>query len=150
MLINRQEVLSSCLDVIDEKIRFVEDRMKTFQASANEETKSSAGDKYETGRAMMHLEKEKMLSQLSEFSKLKKTLLQISKSVTETVQLGSLIFTEKGSCFFVSAGLGVVDVNNQKVFCVSVLAPLCKMFLGKKTGDTIIFNGQNHTIKALG
>ena len=38
--------------LLTEKIRVAETAMQAAQASANEETKSSAGDKYETGRAM--------------------------------------------------------------------------------------------------
>ena len=58
MLKTKAKLYDSCLKLVDERVAHIEDAMRNAQASANEETKSSAGDKYETGRAMMHLEKE--------------------------------------------------------------------------------------------
>ena len=44
--------------------------MANAQESANAEEKSSAGDKYETGRAMMQIERDKAAQQLNESMKL--------------------------------------------------------------------------------
>lgn len=76
------------------------------QLAANEETKSSAGDKYETGRAMMQLEIEKQSVQLAEAMKLKHVLSQINpEKTTETIQSGSLVFTDQGN-FYISISAG--------------------------------------------
>ena len=49
---------SKCMSSrLQQKLARLEDMMKNAQAEANKETKSSAGDKYETGRSMMQLEK---------------------------------------------------------------------------------------------
>ena len=45
--------------------------------SLNEETKSSSGDKYETSRAMIQIEREKNSRQIKEIGNLKKQLLSI-------------------------------------------------------------------------
>ena len=62
------------------------------QEAANDDTKSTAGDKHETGRAMMHLEREKGEMQLIEAEKLKSFLDRVDISKTyQTVQTGSLV-----------------------------------------------------------
>ena len=63
---------------VHERIAATQEAIYTAQLSANEETKSSAGDKYETGRAMAQLEIEKNTAQLAEALKLKQMLKQIS------------------------------------------------------------------------
>jgi len=50
---------------IDQRIDAAKKAIGEAQASANEETKSSAGDKYETGRAMMQLAIEQNSTQLA-------------------------------------------------------------------------------------
>ena len=52
--------------------------MVNAQEAANEEGKSSVGDKYETGRAMMQIERDKAAQQLDEALKLKNIIDQIS------------------------------------------------------------------------
>ena len=73
----RQQLLSQCQIVVHQRIASAQDAIRMAQDSANEEGKSSAGDKYETGRAMAQLEIEKASSQLAEANKLKQALEQI-------------------------------------------------------------------------
>jgi sortase (surface protein transpeptidase) len=51
---------SLCVSYVGQRIETAQRAIAIAQASANEETKSSAGDKYETGRAMAQLEIEKI------------------------------------------------------------------------------------------
>src|SRR5665811_379907 len=53
------------IEIIEQRISSSYHAMENAQAAANEEEKSSAGDKYETGRAMNHLEKDMHARQLS-------------------------------------------------------------------------------------
>ncbi|MEJ0032235.1 MAG: hypothetical protein WDO15_18500 [Bacteroidota bacterium] len=55
-----------CLEFIDNRIKTIRNAISETQASADEETKSSAGDKYETGLSMMQLDMEKQAEQLQE------------------------------------------------------------------------------------
>src|SRR6202000_329842 len=54
------------LDLISQRIATANDAMQQAQQAANSEEKSSAGDKYETGRAMGHLQKDMHARQLAE------------------------------------------------------------------------------------
>lgn len=137
-----------CCRMVDEKIRMAEQSLLDFQQAANEETKSSAGDKYETARAMMHLEKEKVASMLNESLKLKKTLSLLNPDRrTEAAEMGSLVQTGQG-LFFISVSVGKLR-ELEDVICLSPVSPLGKAFLGKQKGDTVSFNGQDYTMLAV-
>lgn len=108
-----------------------------------EETKSSAGDKYETGRAMIFLEKEKISIRLSESLKKQQTLDQIKlEKVSETVQMGSLVRTDK-AIFFIATALGNIS---EDCYVISPVSPLGKALTGKKTGDSAQFNKTTYKI----
>ena len=66
--------------------------MNRAQESANDNEKSSAGDKFETGRAMGHLEKEMFSRQYQEsLLALQKIQSIESKTGTQEIALGSLV-----------------------------------------------------------
>jgi transcription elongation GreA/GreB family factor len=135
-----------CQDYVLTRIESAELAIQNLQASANEETKSSAGDKYETGRAMMQLEIEKHAMQLAALSKQKQTLDKINPEIEfKTVQLGALVITDRANYFLaISAGQFVVD--NKKYVCISLSSPIGAKLLGLKAGDSFSFNQQNQLI----
>ena len=55
----RKILYELCCTYADSRIRVAQEAIQQAQQAANMEEKSTAGDKYETGRAMAHLEKEK-------------------------------------------------------------------------------------------
>ena len=142
MLETKAKLYDSCLKLVDERVAHIEDAMRNAQASANEETKSSAGDKYETGRAMMHLEKEKLATQLSEVSKMKMGLSQINIDKRNVqVELGALAITASAK-YFLSVSLGQIKVEEGVYFAISPASPIGRAMLGKKKGDSFEFGGK--------
>ncbi len=116
-----------------------------LDANSNE-TKSSAGDKHETGRAMAHLEQEKIAGQLSEMNKLAEILHRIdSTQKHKKIQLGSLVETSIG-IFYISVGIGAMEIDNSTIFCMTAAAPLGKELLGKSVGDEIAWQGKKIVI----
>ena len=112
-----------------------------LDANSNE-TKSSAGDKHETGRAMAHLEQEKIAGQLSEMNKLAEILHRIDATQKHIkIQLGSLVETTIG-IFYISVGIGAIEIENTTIFCMTAAAPLGKELLGKIVGDEINWQGK--------
>ena len=61
-----------CESIVEEQLSGIIAALKDAQEGANNETKSSAGDKHETGRAMAQLETEKLNTQLNEANQLQK------------------------------------------------------------------------------
>src|SRR6187399_2402536 len=98
MISIKEKLFSLCLESVTKRIDSIRSAMAVTQASASEETKSSAGDKYETGRAMAQLEIEKLNEQLSEALKAKGTLEQINPALQSmTIHPGSMVLTTQGN-----------------------------------------------------
>ncbi len=142
-------LLNHCKGVVDEKYRNLLALDKAAQSSANNETKSSAGDKYETGRAMMHLEKERLASQMHEVAKLKKPLEMINpEKIAEVAELGSVVFTQDRN-YYISVSLGAISIEGQKFFCISPVTPIGKLMLGKASGESFQFAGKAVRIQEI-
>lgn len=139
------QVHEACLNAVRKKKSALVQELKNFQDAANNETKSSAGDKYETGRAMMHLEKEKVAGQLDQVLKMEQVLSSIKPERTlEQAALGALVITNNGR-FFLSVSLGLID----GVICLSPVAPLGKAFLHSRAGDQVSFQGKSYQIEHI-
>ena len=130
-----------CQQLVQQMLADADAAIRAAQRAANEETKSSAGDKYETGRAMMHLEQEKLASQRSAAQQLLSVLHQINPArVSDKVDLGSLVNTDRG-WFYVSVGLGKIQVEGLSCFSISPAAPLGQALWGRQAGDQVLLNG---------
>jgi transcription elongation GreA/GreB family factor len=135
-----------CSSSISQRIEHAKDALDLAQESANDETKSSAGDKHETGRAMAQLEAEKANAQLKQAMSLKLQMEKLDASVhTETVVLGSLVIC-KTSRFLLTVSAGKLEFEGHSYFAISADSPIGKLLFGKSKGDSISFNGITHDI----
>ena len=57
----KKKLYMACECYLQLRFDALKERLDDINESLASETKSSAGDKYETGRAMLHLEKEKQI-----------------------------------------------------------------------------------------
>lgn len=131
---------------IDERIEMARQSMKYAQEAANTEEKSSAGDKYETGRAMAQMERDKAAQQLDEALQLKSVLERIdSSTVSKTIGLGSLVITEQNA-FYICVSMGSVAVDGVDYFVVSPHSPVGRILINAKLNQEIIFNKQPQRI----
>ena len=147
--VEKKQVYYHCLRLVQKKLADIELAIREAQLTANEETKSSAGDKYETGRAMMHLEQEKLASQRVATQQLKKVLDQIDPTRSAAkVGLGSLVQTNRG-WFLVAVGIGQVEVEGESCFVISPAAPLGKALWGRQPGEIVLVNAQATEIMAV-
>ncbi len=138
-----------CLTLAEDRITSLQHILKEAQQAANNETKSSAGDKHETGRAMAQLETEKLTAQLSEALNIKQNLTQINPNITsKVVVLGSVVYTNKGN-FYMAASIGKVAIANEVFFAISPASPIGKLMLTKKEKESFSLNGSEYTILAI-
>ncbi len=142
----KEQLYHHCEDFLERRFITATERIQNIQKSLESETKSSAGDKHETGRAMLQLEREKTGNQLLEIQKQKEIFAKVSISNTSKIAcLGSLVTTNKGSYFLaVSAGLIKIDAINY--YAVSINSPIGKAILGKSRDDLFSFNGVHQKI----
>lgn len=132
--------MALCQAYIQKRIDTARQAMEAAQEAANSESKSSAGDKYETGRAMAQLERDRHAQLLAEAQKVERELTQINIDKTyETVQPGSLVITNRG-LFFISIGAGKLTVDGVDYFAVSAASPIASALVGRKANETITFN----------
>ena len=137
------------LGVLRGRIATAQDAMNRAQEAANNEEKSSAGDKYETGRAMGQLQKEMHGRQIAEYAKDVNALQSVvTDSVCDRAGPGAVVRTA-GMVFFVSAGLGKQEVEGLTILFVSPVAPLARSLQDKRPGDRMVFNGVNMVIEEV-
>jgi transcription elongation GreA/GreB family factor len=137
------------LDLLRQRIATAQQAMDQAQEAANGEEKSSAGDKYETGRAMGQLQKEMHGRQLAEYAKETRALQSIvTDSLCDSAGAGAFI-RGNGIAFFVSAGLGRQEVDELTILFVSPLAPLARSLQNKRVGDSIVFNRVSMVIEEV-
>ncbi len=146
MLPLKQTLYQTCLATLAAKIVDLQKAIDSIDESKQNETKSSAGDKYETGRAMMQMETDKITAQL-ELAKQTHSLLQQIKvdQRAANIRQGSLVVTDQRT-YFLAVSLGRVVVSEQSCFCISPDAPIGQLLLGKTVGEEIAFNGKKEKI----
>ncbi len=138
-----------CQAFIDERSSRIQSQIKGLQTALDSETKSSAGDKHETGRAMLQLEREKLGQQLAEVQELDRVMQKIDISTKKTAAaLGGLVKTTNSN-YFLAISAGEFKSGDGLNYCVSLNTPIGIMLLGKTVGDSIGFNGNVLKIVAI-
>lgn len=138
-----------CNELVDEMISRGQWRIEQVQEAANEESKSSMGDKYETTRSMMQREKEQAEAQLEENLKLKEALYRIHvNSLMDTVAPGSAVRTNMGN-FYLAAAVGKFKVEGEDWFGISAVSPLGQKLKGLEAGDSFELNNRKFVVKEL-
>lgn len=134
---------------VAQKIALLEGAIQSAEMARDKETKSSVGDKYETGRAMMQQEIFRKREQLQQALETRLVLSTIKPAeLHSTIQLGSLVKTTN-SYFFISVGAGKVQLGEDLYFAISKQSPIGKILLGKKKGETVLFRGKQLEIKQV-
>lgn len=142
----KQQLYTLCKNFIDQRIANAQEAIKNATESANDDTKSSAGDKHETGRAMAHLEQEKSANQLNEALELQATLQKINpKIISKTAQVGSIVLTDKGD-FFICIPAGKLELNKQIYFAISVGSPIGMRIKDLSKNQQFEFNNSVYNI----
>jgi|TARA_B110000977_G_C10828623_1_gene397132 hypothetical protein len=145
----KEALFRQCEAFANKRLQTVEAVISSNQLALQSETKSSAGDKHETGRAMLQLEMEKAGQQLAGIMQMKEILAKVDiLKTSKNVCLGSVIFTEKVN-YFLSISAGQLEVANKMYFAVSVSSPIGKLLLGKQENDVISFNGMLYKVQKI-
>lgn len=148
-IIDKNKIHQICLRMIQTKIAETQSAISAAGTSAQTETKSTAGDKHDTARAMAHLEQEKYASVLAQQKATEDLLLRINPAKVSVVAgTGSVVATSLGT-FYIGAPLGKCDAGEMEIFAVSASSPLAVAIRGLKAGDSFTMAGQSHLINAI-
>jgi len=142
----KERLYKACEAYAEERIKRIEDAMAGLESDLENETKSSAGDKYETGREMINLEINKLAEQLQQFKNLRNTL-NVAKSRTNngSAQLGTAVKTNMAN-YFIAIPADRIIVDGDEYFAIGANSPIAQLLLHKKAGEEITFNGKSAEI----
>jgi hypothetical protein len=137
---------AQCLKIVGDRLTTIRDNMDTLMDAKRNETKSSAGDKYETGIAMIQNEEALYSSQHAMTIKILDQLLSIDPDVAcNKVTYGALVLLPSG-WFYISTGMGKLVIDDQECFAISLDSPLGQELKGKKAGDSFKFQQREQVI----
>ena len=149
MQISKVEIHETILKLLTNSILQATKDYELAKESRDSDTKSSAGDKFETGREMMQREMDKISASIdqskNQLNFLSKINLNRSYSI---VDLGCLIKTDQG-IYYISIGLGKVEINAEIIYAISLDSPIGQLFKGKRVGDELEFRGKTLKINQL-
>ena len=145
----KKSLKDKAIEILQERIDTSFDAMREAQLSANDEGKSSVGDKYETSRAMAHIDRDIHARQLESAQKDLSFIQQIDVTLfSKKVDIGAFVVSDSGKYIFLS-GLGPIDFKGEKIIFLSINSPIGKIFLNKIKGDSVKFNNKEIVIREL-
>jgi ATP-dependent helicase YprA (DUF1998 family) len=113
-------------------------RSDELYESLNSETKSSAGDKHETGRAMIQLDREKIGQQVKEIEKEFELFSKINSNVVlNSIGLGSLVITQENQ-YYILYQLKYLNTTIKLTIVFQEKVQLVQPFLKKKLGMSLL------------
>jgi hypothetical protein len=139
----KKELFNTCQFRLDKKIKELRNALVNQQEALLSETKSSAGDKHETGRAMVQLEMEKIGKQTLEFEQMKFSIGKLDLSFSSMIRMGSVVNTNQSNYFI------ALEIAKELYYAVSPSSPIGKRLLGKKAKDSILFQGYTIEIQEV-
>ena len=135
--------------LIKGKTKLLKFELDSINKEKNNLKKSSVGDKFETSRALMQTEYDKIDNQLLILKNQLRAIKSISLSDNKKkVGVGSFIKTNK-SFYFISIGLGKQIIDNNDIYVISLSSPIGKLLNNKKKGDKIVFNNKEELIENI-
>ena len=142
----KESLHEQCSQVVEKRYLRVKQMIADIAESLLEESKSSAGDKHETGRAMLQIERENAGKQLFEIENLQSLIRKIDiKATSDYARLGSLVYTNHGA-FFISISIGMLVVEENNYICVALHSPIGNLLAGKKKTEAFKFNDLEYFI----
>jgi transcription elongation GreA/GreB family factor len=120
--------------------------LRSVDEAAAGETKSSAGDKYETAREMMAQARNLLGRNLAEAESGLDTLSRMAAApLRPVIGFGSLVETDQG-WHLLGASLGEKEIGGIMVRMISLASPLGAALKGKSAGDRFPWRGSEAAV----
>ncbi len=145
----KEQLHQHCEAFLNKRLEVIQNTISDIEKALTSETKSTAGDKHETGRAMLQLEREKAGQQLAELQKQFLVLNKINTSQNHnTIALGSIVYTTQSN-YFISTSVGEVIYDDDTFFAISLGSPIARLLVGKAINETFQFRDKEITITKI-
>lgn len=145
----KEHVHAACLEELNNSIIFFQKALSDLKDGAQNDAKSSAGDKHETSLSMMQIEQEKIRKQLKEVQEMKASLDKLNPHVvSRKINLGSLIKTNIGY-FYIAVALGKLRLDQLELYVMSPQSPMAIKLIGLSVHDEIEMNSKKIVIQDI-
>ena len=145
----KEKLLQACRDFAQEKLAAIQNTLSELSDSVGSDSKSTAGDKHETGRAMLHLEQEKAGEQLQQAQDTLRAIDKINiQKLNTSIAAGSLVKTNRGN-FFIAISAGKITIDKVDYYAVSPKAPIAQKLIGLVKNDKVQFNGIDYSVEQI-
>jgi transcription elongation GreA/GreB family factor len=135
--------------LLEQRASSLKAELATTLEARNSDTKSSAGDKHEVGRAMVQQELDQLEGRLAAIRSMQQQLARVAvDAVHQQVGFGSVVTTEQGH-YFIAISLGAIELAGERCFAISSASPIGEVLMGRRPGDAITFNGKRMTIASV-
>jgi len=139
----KQKLYEHCRQNVELLIQNAKRGIDSADEAVKSETKGSAGDKHETGRAMIHLEKEQNIRRLNEALANERALKNIDPTkINKDVVDGAIVHTSFGN-YFIAISAGKIEVEDKEYLTISLSSPLGEEIEGSEAGDIVSFRGKD-------
>jgi transcription elongation GreA/GreB family factor len=143
----KEQLYNHCLEHLASRIQNAEAIIADARESARNETKSSAGDKYETAREMMQQDINMNLSRIAEAKAQQQVLEHIDNNRQSDIVIpGSVVLTDVGN-YYIAISAGQLQADGGTYIALSITSPLGAKMKGLKAGDTFSFNNKDYIIE---
>jgi transcription elongation GreA/GreB family factor len=150
MKTRKESLIGHLTQLLNHKVAEADRAIAAAIDSRNNDTKSSAGDKYETGREMIQIEINKFEEQKGKALVLQQDLSKIEPhKVCSKAEFGSLIATDTAH-YFLSIGLGKLEFEGEVYYAISMASPIGMALKDKAVGDRVMFQGREIRIREIG
>ncbi len=142
----KESLLAICREYINERKANAQQALAAATDAAADDTKSSAGDKFETTREMMQQEINRHQQLLLDARRMEQVLNSLdAQPHSGTAKPGSLVKTNSGT-FFLAISLGKIALGNDTYWIVSAASPIGRMMLGLQAGQHFTLNHTEYRI----
>ena len=147
---NRQDVLSALEATMSSDVDSARQQFYNLKGSLEGESKSTAGDKHETGRAMVQLEMEQAANRLSRLEGMMRDWSRLQPELgRKDVRPGALVDTSMG-CFVIGVAWGAFNLREGAAWrAIGSDAPIALAMSGMEAGSVIDFRGRSVVIHAV-
>jgi hypothetical protein len=138
-------LVEACRNKLIDSTNNLKAAMDDLQQQSNEY--GAPKDRYDSFRTQLLRRRDMLAQQLQkEFTELSILDRIDLKKTVSSVQFGAIVITD-GQDFFVSVGLGKVELEGESYYAISAQVPVYQSLSGKTKGDFAEFRGRKIAIK---
>ena len=143
-MLQKSAIISAFKQKLDASLDSINDAIQQTEQSLQDETKSSAGDKYETSREMLQADLDRLEGQ----RQILQTSLALFTQSTDSQKISAGSIAEiqidlQPHTLYIGPAIGNIKTENGEVRSISTASPLGAVLLGKAPSDTFQWNGKS-------